>query len=197
MVNNFIKLGILSSVLSACTSTPPTQFHVLEPQFEISTQSKSNDTTTKRIVGIGPVSIPTFLERKQLVTRDQDNNLQIAELQQWAAPLKDNITEVLAQNLAALQQDNIVRAYPWSAYGSIDFQIIVQINRFDARPDKSANLEASWVIMDDKNHTIVSNGFSRLQSKPNDDSTTETIKSLNSVLAALSQELSQALSKLK
>jgi uncharacterized lipoprotein YmbA len=191
-----LSMLFMLSLLSACASTPPTQFYVLEPQFEIPS-SGADDNVKKRIIGIGPVSIPALLERKQMVTRDENNNLQIAELQQWAAPLKDNITEVLAQNLTALQPKQIIRAYPWSAYGSIDFQIIVQINRFDAKPGHSANLEASWVIMEEQSHTIVKTGFSKIQATTENASTGGTVKALDKTLATLSQELSQALAQLK
>jgi len=184
------------SLLSACADTPPTQFYVLEPQFDMPAVI-ADAQTKKLIIGIGPVSIPALLERKQLVTRSEDNNLKIAELQQWAAPLKDNIAEVLAQNLAALQPKQIIRAYPWSAYGSIDYQIIIQFNRFDAKPEQSANLEASWTIMDESNHKVVSNGFSKIQAKPENATTVGTVKALNSTLATLSQELAHALAKLR
>lgn len=188
-----IFIGI---ALSACSGTPPTQFYVLEPQFDVPTVS-TNAQAKKLIIGIGPISIPALLERKQLVTRDEDNNLQIAELQQWAAPLKDNIGEVLAQNLTALQPSQIIRAYPWSAYGGIDYQIIVQISRFEAKPGQAANLEANWTIMDEKNHTVISNGFSKTQAKTENTSTVSTVKALNTTLATLSQELAKALGELK
>lgn len=196
MAKRIIKLIVMGGLLSACTATPPTQFYVLEPQFDVPAVS-ADDQVKKLIIGIGPISIPALLERKQLVTRDADNNLQIAELQQWAAPLKDNIAEVLAQNLTALQPRQIIRAYPWSAYGSIDYQIIVQISRFDAKPEQSANLEANWAIMDQKSHSVASNGFSKIQAKPENATTAGTVKALNNTLATLSQELAKALSKLK
>ncbi|MDP3389536.1 MAG: PqiC family protein [Methylococcaceae bacterium] len=196
MAKRIIKLIVMGGLLSACTATPPTRFYVLEPQFDVPAVS-ADDQVKKLIIGIGPISIPALLERKQLVTRDADNNLQIAELQQWAAPLKDNIAEVLAQNLTALQPSQIIRAYPWNAYGSIDYQIIVQISRFDAKPEQSANLEANWAIMDQKSHSVVSNGFSKIQAKPENATTTGNVKALNNTLATLSQELAKALSKLK
>jgi uncharacterized protein len=189
-------LPVAGLLLSACASTPPTQFYVLEPQFDLPAVS-ADAQIKKLIIGIGPVSIPALLERKQLVTRDENNNLQIAELQQWAAPLKDNIAEVLAQNLSALQPSHIIRTYPWSAYGSIDYQVIVQINRFDAKSEQSANLDASWTIMDETNHKVVSNGVSKIQVKPENATAAGTVKSLGSTLARLSQELAQVLAKLK
>ncbi|MDD2660283.1 MAG: ABC-type transport auxiliary lipoprotein family protein, partial [Methylococcales bacterium] len=63
--------------------------------------------------------------------------------------------------------------------------------------EQSANLEANWAIMDQKTHTVVSNGFSKIQAKPENATTAGTVKALNNTLATLSQELAKALSKLK
>lgn len=182
-------------LLSACLSTPPTQFYVLEPLSE--PPSSSTATEKKRQIGIGPVSIPALLERKQIVTRQPDNSVKIAEFHQWASPLKDNITQVLTHNLATLQAGDLVRAYPWSAYGAVDYRIIIDIIRFDTRQEQSVNLEANWAIMNEKNHTLISNGRSKIE-HPLDDSTyPATVKALNKVLSEFSHELSQALGKTK
>lgn len=183
------------SLLSACISTPPTQFYVLEPLSE----PPPSPTTTekKRQIGIGPVSIPTLLERKQIVIRLPDNSVKIAEFHQWASPLKDNVAQVLTHNLATLQTGDLIRAYPWSAYGTIDYRIIIDIIRFDTRPEQSVDFEANWAIMNEKNHTLLSNGRSKIEHPLNDPSYPAAVKALNKVLSEFSQELSQALGKIK
>lgn len=187
---------ILSGVLLSACISPPTQFYVLEPLSEPPPISTSA-TEIKRRIGIGPVSIPTLLERKQIVTRLPDNSVKIAEFHQWASPLKDNITQVLTHNLATLQTGDLIRAYPWSAYGAVDYRIIIDIIRFDTRPEQSVNLEANWVIMNEKNHTLLSNGRSKIEHPLDDPSYSSTVKALNKVLSEFSQELSQALGKIK
>ncbi len=198
MIYRFSKRLILLfsvTLLSACLSTPPTQFYVLEPLSE--PPSSSTAAEKKRQIGIGPVSIPALLERKQIVTRQPDNSVKIAEFHQWASPLKDNVTQVLTHNLATLQAGDLVRAYPWSAYGAVDYRIIIDIIRFDTRQEQSVNLEANWAIMNEKNHTLISNGRSKIE-HPLDDSTyPATVKALNKVLSEFSHELSQALGKIK
>ena len=129
------------ALLSGCLSTPPTQFYVLEPLSE--PPSSSTVTEKKRQIGIGPVSIPALLERKQIVTRLPDNSVTIAEFHQWASPLKDNVVQVLTHNLATLQTGDLIRAYPWSAYGAVDYRIVIDIIRFDTRPQQTVNFEAS------------------------------------------------------
>ncbi|MDO9268170.1 MAG: PqiC family protein [Methylobacter sp.] len=183
------------TLLCACISTPPTQFYVLEPLIE--SPSFSSATEKKRQIGIGPVSIPTLLERKQIVTRLPDSGVKVAEFHQWASPLKNNVTQVLTHNLATLQADDLIRAYPWSAYGAVDYRIIIDIIRFDTRPEQSVNLEANWAIMNEKNHTLISNGRTKIERPLNDSSYPSTVKALSKILSEFSQELSIALAKIK
>lgn len=182
-------------LLSACLSTPPTQFYVLEPLSEPS--SSSTTAEKKRRIGIGPVSIPTLLERKQIVTRLPDNSVKIAEFHQWASPLKNNVVQVLTHNLAILQPDDLIRAYPWSAYGMVDYRIVIDIIRFDTRPEQSVNLEADWSIMNEKNHTLLSNGHTKIEHPLANPSYPSTVKALNQILSEFSHELSKALDKIK
>lgn len=183
-------------LLTACLATPPTQFYVLEPLSEPPPTSTAA-SEVKRRIGIGPISIPTLLERKQIVTRLPDNSVKIAEFHQWAAPLKDNISQVLTHNLTALQADDLIRAYPWAAYGVVDYRIIIDIIRFDTRPEQSVNLEASWSIMDEKNHALLRNGRTKIEHPLDDPSYPSAVKALDKVLSEFSRELSQALGKVK
>ena len=145
------------------------------------------------LIGIGPLTLPALLDRKGIVTRAENNSVQIAEFDQWAAPLKDNVIAVLSKNVATLQPNAIVRAYPWSVYGNVDYRVIIDISRFDTQLGKSANLEASWAIMEEKNHTIVSNGQTKIQQPLNDASYNSAAQALSKLLSELSQQISLAL----
>lgn len=194
-LSKWLILLFAGTLLSACLSTPPTQFYVLEPLTE--PPSSSTASEKKRQIGIGPISIPTLLERKQIVTRLPDNSIKIAEFHQWASPLKDNVAQVLTHNLAALQTGDLIRAYPWSAYGAVDYRIIIDIIRFDTRQEQSVNLEANWAIMNEKNHTLISNGRTKIEHPLDDPSYPATVKALNKILIEFSRELSQALGKIQ
>jgi uncharacterized lipoprotein YmbA len=198
MTSQFSKWLIslsVSTLLSACLSTPPTHFYVLEP---LSTPPLNPSTSApKHQIGIGPITIPALIERKQIVTRLPDNSVSIAELHQWASPLKDNVAQVLTHNLTTLQTDDLIRTYPWSAYGTVDYRIIIDIIRFDTRPEQSINFEANWTIMNEKTHTLISNGRSKIEHPLSDSSYPTAVKALSKILSEFSQELSQALKKIK
>ncbi len=181
-------------MLAGCASTPPTHFYVLET---MSAASPSSENAQKRLIGVGPVSIPAELDRKQLVTRLENHGVQIAEFHQWAAPLKDNIAQVITHNLTLLQPQAVIRNYPWGAFGIVDYRVVIDIQRFDSQPGQSVQLEASWAIMNEKNHNILANGRSKIKHTLPDSSYEATVQGLSGLLGEFSQELSQALNQVK
>lgn len=187
-------IGLCGSfLLTACTTTPPTNFYILEAQSPA--VASTTASAKKRLIGIGPLSLPALVDRRQIVTRQKNNSIQMAEFHQWAAPLKDNVLTVLSKNVAAQQPNALVKAYPWSAYGDMDYRVMVDISRFDSQLGKAANLEASWVIMEEKNHTIVSNGQTKIEQPLNDTSYESVVLTLGKLLSEFSQQLSSALNQ--
>lgn len=199
MLNNYSNRLILlcfSGLLTACASTPPTHFYTLESQNRPPVATAAV-IAKKKLIGIGPLSLPALLNRKQIVTRAENNNVVIAEFDQWAGPLQENVLAVLSKNVATLQPDAIVRAYPWNVYGDVDYRVIIDISRFDSQLGKSVNLEASWAIMEEKNHTIVSNGQTKIEQQLNDATYNSAAQALSKLLSKFSQQLSLALIKIQ
>jgi len=97
-------------------------------------------------IAVGPVTIPAELDRKQIVTRDGDNRVKVAELSRWAGPLQDNITAVLTANLAArLGIDKVAPHYRESLF-PFTHQVVLNINRFDGHPQGDVLLDVTWSI---------------------------------------------------
>jgi len=196
MFNKHLKgyIGLLVSGLLTACATPSTHFYLLESQ---SAHPVTSTTMTKTpLIGIGPLSLPAVVDRKQIVTRSEHNSIQVAEFHQWAAPLKDNVLTVLNKNVTARQPNAMVKSYPWGAYGEMDYRVIIDISRFDSQLGKSANLEASWAIMEEKNHTIVSHGQTNLEQSLNDANYETVVQALSKLLNEFSQQLSLALQQL-
>ncbi len=190
-----IKLIIIfcaASCLIACQSAPPVQYYVLEP-INVTMPPDYEAVNSKAVIGIGPITIPGLLDRKKMVTRGLDNTVHIAEFQEWAVPIQDNIAETLAHNLTSLQPSYIFRVYPWSVYGMVDFQVVIDILRFDATPGKSVNLEAIWTIKNEKNQVLLKHGRTSLKQALLDTSYSGIAKGLSKVLGAFSQELNIAI----
>ncbi|TSA38543.1 MAG: membrane integrity-associated transporter subunit PqiC [Methylococcaceae bacterium] len=181
----FISL-LAALMLGACSTTPPTHFYVLDalPQTE-----RANKQALA--IGIGPITLPALLERKQMVTRLHNNTVQLAEFHQWAEPLKDTLLRVIVKNLAALQPTYVFRAYPWSAYGNVDYRIIIDIDSFAAETKKNVKFSASWAIMDERQHTIIKNGKTQLERILANPAPAAIAEAMSQLLSQFSQRLIQ------
>ena len=82
-------------------------------------------------LGIGPVALPDYLDRPEIVTRSSGNELSLADFDQWAGRLEDNFTRVLAENLSSILETDRVSLYPWKSSTPVDFQVTVEVSRFE------------------------------------------------------------------
>lgn len=186
LIRRFLPCAV-SLTVAACASTPPTRFYILEPLPAAGTTAASHEP--KRIIGVGPIALAALLERKQLVIRAADQSIEISEQHQWAAPLRDNITQTLTENLTTLLPEDLVKAYPWSAYGRADYRLLVDVIRFDAMPGQAANLEANWAVMAEKNHGIVRHGQVSMSLPLSDSSYAASVKALSNLMNDFSRQV--------
>lgn len=190
MIIKWISLPVIALLISACSSTPSVHYYILEQSAYSTTQVKSS---SQLLVGIGPVTLPALLDRKKIVTRLNNNAVQIAEFHQWAAPLQDNVTDVLRRNLALLQPNHLFRAYPWSIHGTVNLQIIIDVLRFDATLGKTAYLEANWTIKEEESQKVLKIGRTDLSAPLPESSYSAAAHGLSGLLGQFSQELSSAI----
>jgi uncharacterized lipoprotein YmbA len=93
------------------------------------------------------VELPQYTDRLQIVTGDTGPELRRAPFDNWAEPLEDNFTRVLAENLSLLLATDQVAVFPWTGPMSIDYQVIVEVTKFLGEPGGQASLEARWSIV--------------------------------------------------
>ncbi|MFO1154931.1 MAG: PqiC family protein [Rhodospirillales bacterium] len=147
----FVRVGSVIAVaavsfVAGCASTPPTNFYTLSSVVP-ATQGGSAQAPAA-VVAIGPVSLPDYIDRPQIVTRESAYAVKVASYDQWAGPLTDMVPRVLIDNVAAgLPQDRVV-GFPRVSGTSFDYRIAVDITRFDADPSGTATLVAHWQIYD-------------------------------------------------
>ena len=132
----------LSLALGACGSDKPTRLYVLSSM----TQAPAGTPATNAAIGVGPVTLPKYLDRPQIVTRISDNSLAQSDLDQWGGDLNDNITRVVASNLSRLLGTERVSLYPWKDQAPVTYQVSIDIIKFEKEPDGSTVLSAFWSL---------------------------------------------------
>lgn len=184
--------GVGFTVLTACSNTPPTQFYTLDATVEPSVYKKT-ELLKAHLVGIGPIMLPAQLNRKAIVTRGTQQSIQVADNQQWAEPLLDNIARVIARNLATLQPSLILHVYPWVAFGEVDQRFVIEVTQFEAYLGKEVLFDAVWSLKDEHQGLIIKQGHSKRQLSLASRETAEVVLKMNAILASFSTELATAL----
>jgi uncharacterized lipoprotein YmbA len=145
-------------------------------------------TPSDLIIGVGPVSLPAYLERLPIVTRDGPNRLKIDDGQRWAGPLSEEIVRVLKQNLIALTGIQRVTVYPWYHDGVPDLCIRLNVLAFEGSAGK-VHLNVQWSMSDKVAGTIVDDRQARIEVPVPADDTETLVAAMSRALEALSREL--------
>ncbi len=186
---------VFTACLNLGTSTS-TRFFLLESKPGAIESTDPGEDLTDTSLGVGPVTIPSYLDRPHLVSRLSGNELRVDDFHQWAEPLKANISRVIAENLSVLTNARHIHSYPKRRSTVVDYQISVDILRFDADASGSVTLKSVWRIIDpDDKQQLVGKRTTIIQASGSTD-TVDVIDAMSIALASLSQEMAQVLVEL-
>ena len=137
-------------VLAGCLGGPsaPTNFYMLSP-LSPSQAGTAAATAEGRIrISLATVVVPEYLNRNEIVVNLDNTVYQLAEFNQWAEPLNDNLTRVLAENLTNLLQEDSITVF-LSSDSSIlpDYRLEVDVVRLDGNLGGQAALVAQWALL--------------------------------------------------
>jgi uncharacterized lipoprotein YmbA len=96
-------------------------------------------------MAINRPSIPSYLDRMQLVTRTQ-GKLMISQIDLWAEPLDAAISRVMASNLSRLT--NSTKIQPVESFASLDYTTLLEISITQFEPDEANQmvLQGTWKL---------------------------------------------------
>jgi len=154
-------LGLAVSIgLAGCAVTDTTQYYTLgEPaarsrdsreSASIASTPRSGDRTGTVGIGVGPVMVPGYLHRTQIVTRNGADQVELAMFHRWAEPLEDGMARILAEEIAARVPTERVVTFPWRGVvaRAIQYQVVVTVVRFDGHEGGDVTLDTRWRILD-------------------------------------------------
>ncbi|CCG09419.1 PqiC family protein [Pararhodospirillum photometricum] len=137
----FLLVSLVVALLGACAESPPRRLHVLAADFPPATGGEA-----RVLVELLPVVFPERLNRLDLVLEPSGAPLSVRESERWAAPLPDEMRQILADALwAGLGAQDVYRAPvdPRSTRLPL-LRLAVRIERFEA--GDQARVEASWTV---------------------------------------------------
>jgi uncharacterized lipoprotein YmbA len=139
-------------MLAGCGVSKPSRFYILTP---VAGEDAMAMTGTAPSLGIGPVRFPAYLDRPEIAHRSGDNQLHYAGTHRWAEPLKNGFTRALAENLSVLLPTDHIALHPWSRVNLPDYQVILDITRFDADSRGTVILSGSWELVRSGDNPVI------------------------------------------
>lgn len=185
-----VTLCASAALAAGCGSTPPSRFYTLSATATPAT------TSSNLSVAVGPVSVPAVIDRPEIVVNTGANEVRLEEFNRWAAPLQDNLSRVIAENLAAILGTPRVTLFPQTLSTDADYRVAIEVQRFESMPGKSATLDAVWTVRrtkDGKTQTGRTNVPEKVK-----DSSYDTLAAAHSrAVTRLSQDIADAVRALE
>lgn len=156
------------------------------------TQSTSGDFT----LGLGPIKLPPYLDRPEIVTRMAPNRLELSKEDRWGESIQNGFTRAMERDLAA-QAGATVIVFPWYNTVHVDMQVQIDVSRFETDAQGTATLSAKWTVLDSTGKNILYTVESNLTqpSKPGDN--TEAAAALSRTIGDLSAQIANMLQQLR
>ena len=211
-LTSFFRIFLAGAIAASMTGCSYMAKAILAPQKDISkfylltptadtaasttpqtpTQSPADSFT----LGLGPIKLPPYLDRPEVVTRMAPNRLELSKDDRWGESVQNGFTRAMERDLAA-QAGAAVIVFPWYNTVHIDMQVQIDVYRFETDAQGTATLSAKWTILDSTGKNILYTVESHLTqpSKPGDN--TEAAAALSRTIGDLSGQIANMLQQLR
>jgi uncharacterized lipoprotein YmbA len=152
-----LRACVVLAALAGCGPSQPTRFYTLSTVAEPAAVPRSGQGL---VIGLGPISVPQYLDRPDIVTRAGANQVKLGEFNKWAEPLEPLLTRIIAEDLYALLDAKDVIPIPQSRHLPLDRIVEIDFARFDANEAGEVRLDARWRIYRGDNDTLVASSRS-------------------------------------
>ena len=182
---------LLVLVLSGCINTPLPDYYVLTPEkSSIGVAAALTDLS----LGLGPVTIPETINRPNIVTPLDSNQLEVAEYHRWSEPLIENISRVVMTNIADRLGVSKIYAYPWLG-NQIDYQVRIDVLQMTGTPTDNVYLQVRWQLLTgEKPRQLLQTQISEFRVPVAGEGYSAMVAAYSQAVSMLSDEISQALS---
>ena len=196
MMRRRVTIVCLAALLAGCAVLSPkpdrSRFFMLTPIAE--TPGAGGDAS--RTVGVGPLSFPRYLDRPEMVTRIDTNEIRPAPFDYWAGSLPRQFESVLAKDLQILLGGGPVQTYPWYVDRAPELVLEAEIHRFERAAGGQVHLAADWRLRKGASQEILYRASSVLSGPAPDADPQATAAALSALVGDLSRAVATAVRSL-
>ena len=146
-LSHLLGCAFICAMVTACAhDAKPVEFYRLSADIGLKKNAKFAVNSKEVIVGLGPVRIPEYLNRPQMMVAISDNQYSVSEEHRWAEKLDQNILLALYKALPAQLNTEHVLRYPWSQRQDINYQVSIDILDLTIDAQGQSQFMAQWSI---------------------------------------------------
>jgi uncharacterized lipoprotein YmbA len=153
-----LAIMILWPALVGCLGGPsaPTNFYMLSVLSPSPAGSSAASAEGRIRIGLATVVVAEYLSRNEIVINLDNTVYRLAEFNQWAEPLNDNLTRVLAENLTNLLRNDLIDVF-LASDSSIpsDYRLEVDVIRLDGNLGDQVTLVAQWALLEGEEDDLI------------------------------------------
>lgn len=116
------------------------------------------------VVEIMDVHIPQYMERFNIVSRGDENQIFFSDNNQWGDNFRKNLLRTMAQNLSDLLGTNDIGTPINRTLSKADYRLQIHIEQFERDYNGYVKLVARWQILDNQEQRAVSTHNTELMS---------------------------------
>ena len=144
-------------------------------------------------VAVGEVTLPEYLNRPQLVIREGSNRVTVADFDNWVEPLQGLFARTLTENLSILLGTDNVLTLPQRRPFRPDYQVEVDVARFDVDAGGNAVLDARWWLLGARGEKVLHSARTTLVEPVPTAERAAAAGALSRALGTLSREIADAI----
>ncbi len=181
------------AVLAGCAGTQPSRFYVLSDLSGLETAPPAAATGDGLVIGVGPITLPKYLDRPQIATRANPHELRFSEFERWAEPLDTDLARALADHLAMLLPRDRLLVFPWPRGTPLAYQVTVEVAHFLGTVGGQSVLTADWSLFREEERAAVVRRTSRFSAPAAGQGYEALVAAMSQTVADLSREIASAI----
>ncbi len=166
----------------------PARYYLLQPLAD----AQTFQLPKKLKITLQPIDFPSYIDRPQVVSNSDQNQIHIADFDRWAEPLRDNLSRILQENLARQLPNAVISTLPWPASEANAISVKLTVIKFDGTLGANTNVQVRWTISKNQQHLHQGKLTAKI---PIGNDYPDLAQGLNQALDRLSVELARSIAE--
>jgi len=193
-----VAIIFLTLALMGCLGgqSPPTNFYMLSALSPSQAGTAPAPAEARIHIGLETVVMAEYLNRNEIVLNLDNTIYRLAEFNQWAEPLNDNMTRVLEENLTKLLQSESIEVFMASESSiPLDYRLEVDVLRLDGNLGDQVTLVVQWALLEAAEDGLIRMRRLEYHEKAADETVKELVLAESRTVEKLSRDIAEAVKK--